>query len=64
MAIPQHVRDFVRETFPKRVSRTPSSSTSNPFKDQLVEEMVEVEERKRDREAEKTVKGRDIRGGL
>lgn len=64
MASPQHVKDFVREMFPKRALSRPVSPSGNPFKDQLVEETKEVEERKRGREAEKTARGREVRGGL
>ncbi len=65
MPIPKHITEFVRERFPKKeMSRNPSSPTGNPFKDQLVEETREVEERKKERETESTARGRDIRGGL
>ena len=64
MAVPDHVRQFVRDKFGPRFKSPARRTTGNPFRDATMEGDEERVEDERARLSEGEERGRDLRGGI
>ena len=65
MAVPQHVRRFVRDKFGSKFkSKGAEPRSDNPFRDATIERDEERREDERVRRSEEEERGLDLRGGI
>lgn len=62
MTVPEHVRDFVRDIFPKRQRQQPRSR--NPFRDAFEQSLANRSETIKTERQIRRDEGRKLRGGL